>query len=62
MIEYVDRSTLNMTNLNTVYKGKHRSRLFHIVQDDFATTVTTKSKPGLKQNVNQTFKRLAGTM
>ena len=40
--------TLNMANLNTAHKRKDTSRLYHIVQNDFATTVTTKS--GLKVN------------
>ena len=33
VIEYVCRSTLNMTNLNTVYK-EGRSRLYHISGKD----------------------------
>ena len=33
MIEYVRRSTLNMTNLNAAYKRKGRSRLYHIVEN-----------------------------
>ena len=33
VIEYVHRVTLNMTNLNTVHK--RRSRLYHIVENDF---------------------------
>ena len=36
--EYVRRSTLNMTNLKTAHKRKDRSRLYHIVGNDFATT------------------------
>ena len=43
MIEHIHRSTLNMiTDLNTPQKGKDRFRLYHIVEDNFATTVTTK--------------------
>ena len=38
VIEYVRRSTLIMTNLNTVHKRKGRSRLYHIVENDFPTT------------------------
>ena len=37
-----DRPTLNMTNLNTAQGRKVRSRLYHVVEDDFAAVVTTK--------------------
>ena len=37
VIEYVRRSTLNMTNLNTAHKRKGRSTLYHIVENDFVT-------------------------
>ena len=47
VIEYVRRSTLNMTNVNTAHKRKGRSRLYHIVENDFATTVKAKWKPSL---------------
>ena len=33
-----------MTNLNTTHKSKDSFRLYHIVENDFATTVTTKWK------------------
>ena len=46
VIEYVRRSTPNMTNLNVAHKRKGISRLYHIVEDDFAKTVTTKWKLG----------------
>ena len=39
---YVRRSTLNMTSLNTADIRKGISRLYHIVENDFATAVTTK--------------------
>ena len=42
VIEYARRFTLNMTNLNKAHKRKGRSRLYRIVENDFATTVTTK--------------------
>ena len=42
VIEYIHRSTLNMTNLNRTHKRKDRSRLYHMVENDLATTVTTK--------------------
>ena len=73
VIEYVRRSTLNMTNLNTACKESEStpsrarvsraprtavenqnaaheagSRLYHIVENDFCTTVTTKWKVGLR--------------
>ena len=48
VIEYVRRSTLNMTNLNAAHKRKGRSTLYHIVQNDFAMTVTTKWKLGFR--------------
>ena len=38
VIEYVRRTTLNVTNLNTVHKREDRSRLYHIVKNVFATT------------------------
>ena len=53
VIDYVHRFTLNMTNLNTAHKRKDTSRLYRIVQDDFATTVTTKWKSGLKVNIQR---------
>ena len=44
-IEYVRRSTLNMTNFNIInHKKKGRSRLCCIVENDFAATVTVKWK------------------
>ena len=39
MVEYVRRSTLNMTDLNTAHKRKGRSRLYHIVEKVFVATV-----------------------
>ena len=42
--EYVQRLTLNMTKLNTAHKRKGRSRLYHIVENDFTATVTAKWK------------------
>ena len=33
-----------MTNLNTTHKRKSWSRLYHIVENDFSKTVTTKWK------------------
>ena len=37
---YTDnRPTLNMTNLNTAHGRKVRSRLYHVVEDDFAAVV-----------------------
>ena len=44
VIEYARRSTLNMTNLGKTHKRKGRSRLYHIVANDFATTITRKWK------------------
>ena len=44
VMEYMRRSTLHMTNLNTANKRKCRSSLYHIVENDFATTFTTKWK------------------
>ena len=45
MIKYIRRSTLNdMTNLNTAHKRKVTSRVYHMVENDFATIVTTKWK------------------
>ena len=46
-IEYVRRSTFNTTNLNTVHKGKGRSRLYHIPENDFATTCYDQMKTTL---------------
>ena len=40
VIEYVRRSTLSMTNLNTAHKRQGTSRLYHIVENDFSATVT----------------------
>ena len=42
VIEYLRRCTLSMTNLNTALKRKGRSRLYHIVENDFAATDATK--------------------
>ena len=39
-----------MTDLNTAHKIKDRSKLFHIVEDDVATTVTIKYGTRLKEN------------
>ena len=50
-IEYVRRCTLNMTNLNAVHRRKGGFRLYHIVQDDVATTVTTKWNLGFTQTI-----------
>ena len=47
MIEHVRRSTLIMTNLNTTHKSKDNFRLYHIVENDFATTVTVNLKLSL---------------
>ena len=44
VIEYVRRSTLDMTNLNEAHKREGRSRLYHIIENDFPTTVATKWK------------------
>ena len=38
MIEYV-YADLHLANLNTAHKRKGRSRLYQIVENDFATTV-----------------------
>ena len=46
VIEYVRRSTLNTTKLNTDHKRKGRSRLYHIVENDIAAAVKTKWKIG----------------
>ena len=46
VIEYVHRSTLKMTNLNTAHQEKIDLDYYYIVQDDFASTVTIKWKPG----------------
>ena len=37
-MEYARRFTLAMTNLGTAHKRKDRSRLYHIVENDFTTT------------------------
>ena len=39
VVEYVCRSTPNVTSLNTVNERKGRSTLYHIIENDFATTV-----------------------
>ena len=45
VIEYIHRSTLNMTNLNTVHKIRsRRPRLYHIVEVDFDSTITSKEE------------------
>ena len=36
VMEYVCPSTLNITNLNTAQKRKCKSRLYHIVENNFA--------------------------
>ena len=51
-IECVRRSTLKMTDLNA---GHNRSRPYHIVENDFATTVTLKWTPCLRM-INRDFK------
>ena len=51
VIDYVRRSTLNMTNLNTTLKRKGRSELYHIVENDFSTSVTTEWKLGCNEVV-----------
>ena len=38
-----------MTNLNTAYKRKDRFRLYHIVQNDFATTIAINENQALAQ-------------
>ena len=53
--EYVRRSTLNMTNLNPAYKRKGRPRLYNIVENDFAGTVTTKWKLDFNEFPNHFF-------
>ena len=35
-------SKVNMTNLNTAHKRKGKTRLYYIIRNDFAMTVTTK--------------------
>ena len=50
VIEYVRWSKLYATNLNTAHIRKCRSRLYHIVEDDLATKVTTKWKLGFRKN------------
>ena len=52
VIEYGRRSTLSVTNMNTAHKRKGRSRLYNIVENDFATAVTTKWKLVYKQSHN----------
>ena len=47
VIEYARRSTLYMTNLNTANKRQIDVTLYHIVENDFATTFTTEWKLGL---------------
>ena len=48
--EYVHRFIhLNKYNLNAVHKRKNRFRLYHIVEDDFVTTVTTKWKQDFRK-------------
>ena len=49
MTEYVHRSTFNMTNLNTAHKRQDRFRLYHIVQNDFATTIAINENQALAQ-------------
>ena len=44
VIEYIHRSTLNMTNLNTVHKIRFRPRLYHVVEVDFDSTITSKEE------------------
>ena len=41
-----------MIDLNTVHKGKDGSRLYHIVENDFTTIVTTKWKVGLSIEIH----------
>ena len=45
MIDVIEHINANLpfTNLNTAHKRKHRSRLYHIVENDFARTVTNSS-------------------
>ena len=52
VIECVRGSTLKMTDLNA---GHNRSRPYHIVENDFATTVTLKWTPCLRM-INRYFK------
>ena len=49
VIEYVHRCTFNMTNLNTIHKRKDRSRLYHVVEDNFPTTVKPDGNLVLKK-------------
>ena len=51
MKEYVQSSIINMTNLNTAYRKT--DRLYHIVEDGFVSTVTTKCKPGFSSRVHE---------
>ena len=44
VMEYVHRSTINITNLTTVHERKGRSTLYDIVRNDFGKRVTTKWK------------------
>ena len=41
---------LNKAILNAAHKIKDRFRLYDIVESDFATTVTAKCKPGVKDS------------
>ena len=54
VIEHVRRSTLNMTNLNTlVHKRKGRSRLYHSVEKVFVVTVCLSTKLAIHDvNIN----------
>ena len=48
VIEYVRRSTLNIIKLSTAHiKVDLHYHRYHIVENNFATTVTTKWKLGL---------------
>ena len=44
------------TDLITAHKRKERFRLYHIVEDDFATTITTKRELGLNKRLATPFR------
>ena len=52
VVEYLHRSTSIMTGLNTAYKRKDKSRLYHIVEDHFPTTLENQAFVNLKPQTN----------
>ena len=55
VIEYVRRSTLNMTDLNRANKRKDSSRLYRIVEDNLRSFMPIKKKDNSNPKIKLQF-------